>query len=137
METNPTRQRLSFLGDYASSQWSMSELCQRCRVSRPTGHKSLKRVEEEGESRLGERSRGPRNSPLQMHTAIEQQILEVARRFSPTRSPIGTFASRRRTTGLRNIVCCRTLLGRIDERTGAITGVRRRRRCVKDVLGLL
>jgi hypothetical protein len=39
MQTNATGQRLSFLIDYASGQWSMSELCERYRVSRPTGYK--------------------------------------------------------------------------------------------------
>lgn len=34
METNPTEQRLGFLIDYASGQWSMSELCERDRGSR-------------------------------------------------------------------------------------------------------
>jgi transposase len=65
MQTNATEQRLSFLIDYASGQWSMSELCERYRVSRPTGYKWLRRVEEEGESGFDERSRRPKSSPLQ------------------------------------------------------------------------
>jgi hypothetical protein len=52
METNPTEQRLSFLIDYASGQWSMSELCERYRISRPTGSKWVKRVDEEGKREL-------------------------------------------------------------------------------------
>lgn len=39
METNPTKQRQAFCRDYVSGQWSMSELCRRCQVFRPSGHK--------------------------------------------------------------------------------------------------
>ena len=81
METNQTEQRLSFLIDYASGQWSMSELCERYRVSRPTGYKWLRRVEAEGESGFDERSRRPRSSPHQTPAAIERQILEVRTRY--------------------------------------------------------
>ena len=81
METNPTEQRLSFLIDYASGQWSMTELCERYRVSRPTGYKWLKRVEEEGERGLAERSRVPKSSPLQTPVWIEQRILEARAKY--------------------------------------------------------
>ncbi len=36
METNPKKQRQHFYRDYASGQWSMSELCDRYQISRPT-----------------------------------------------------------------------------------------------------
>ena len=36
MNTNPTKQRQQFYRDYASGQWSMSELCDRYQISRPT-----------------------------------------------------------------------------------------------------
>ena len=81
METNPTEQRLSFLIDYASGQWSMSELCERYRVSRPTGYKWLRRVEKEGESGFDERSRRPRSSPYQTPVAIERQLLEARAKY--------------------------------------------------------
>jgi len=81
METNPTEQRLSFLIDYASGQWSMSELCERYRISRPTGYKWVKRVEEEGEHGLAERSRVPKNSPQQTPVWIEQRILETRAKY--------------------------------------------------------
>ena len=81
METNPTEQRLSFLIDYASGQWSMSELCERYRVSRPTGYKWLRRVEREGESGFDERSRRPRSSPQQTPAAIERQLLEARAKY--------------------------------------------------------
>ena len=81
METNPTEQRLRFLIDYASGQWSMSELCERYGVSRPTGYKWLKRVEEEGERGFDERSRRPKNSPHQTPAAVERQLLEARAKY--------------------------------------------------------
>lgn len=81
METNATDERLRFLIDYASGQWSMSELCERYRVSRPTGYKWLKRIEEEGEHGLAERSRTPKSSPGQTPVWIERQILEARAKY--------------------------------------------------------
>jgi hypothetical protein len=39
METNAMEQQLSFVVDYESGQWSMSELYERYRITRPTGYK--------------------------------------------------------------------------------------------------
>ncbi len=47
METNPKQQRQHFYRDYASGQWSMSELCDRYPISRPTGYKWVDRIEAE------------------------------------------------------------------------------------------
>ncbi len=52
METNAMEQRRSFVIDYESGQWSMSELCERYRITRPTGYKWVERVEAEGEGGL-------------------------------------------------------------------------------------
>lgn len=81
METNPMEQRLSFLMDYASGQWSMSELCERYRISRPTGYKWVRRVEEEGERGLLERSRAPKYFPHKTPVWIEQRILEARAKY--------------------------------------------------------
>ena len=37
METNVVKERLAFMHDLESGHWSMSELCERYGVSRPTG----------------------------------------------------------------------------------------------------
>ncbi len=44
---NPKKQRQHFYRDYASGQWSMSELCGRYQISRPTGYKWVDRIEVE------------------------------------------------------------------------------------------
>lgn len=81
METNATEQRQCFVLDYESGQWSMSELCQRYGVSRPTGYKWIERVQEEGEGGLLERSRAPRVCPHRTPAGIERQLLALRRRY--------------------------------------------------------
>jgi transposase InsO family protein len=125
MQTNATEQRLSFLIDYASGQWSMSELCERYRVSRPTGYKWLRRFEEEGESGFDERSRRPKSSPLRTSAAVERQILE-------TRAKYGWGAKkllqvlRRRDPGIE--WPARSTVNAILDRNGKLHKQRRRRR---------
>jgi putative transposase len=77
METNAKEQRRSFVGDYASGQWSVSELCQRYGITRPTGYKWLERCAERGEEGLEESSRVPRSCPHHTAPAIERQILAL------------------------------------------------------------
>ena len=55
METDATKQRQQFYRDYASGQWSMSELCDRYGISRPTGYKWVQRIEHEGMQSVSDR----------------------------------------------------------------------------------
>jgi putative transposase len=75
METTATEQRRSLVLDYESGQWSMTELCERYGVTRPTGYKWVSRYEEEGESGLMERSRAPWECPHRTPARIEELIL--------------------------------------------------------------
>jgi transposase InsO family protein len=125
METNPTEQRLSFLIDYASGQWSMSELCERYRVSRPTGYKRLKRVEEEGERGLAERSRVPKNSPQQTPVWIEQRILEARAKYGWGAKKLRQILSGRYPT---ESWPARSTINAILDRHGKLHKQRRRRR---------
>jgi transposase len=43
METNQTDERARFVRDFESGHWSMTELCERYGVSRPTGYKWMAR----------------------------------------------------------------------------------------------
>jgi hypothetical protein len=52
METSKEEQRRAFVHDYESGQWSMTELCQRFGITRPTGYLWVARYEEEGEDGL-------------------------------------------------------------------------------------
>jgi putative transposase len=81
METNATEQRWNFVLDYESGQWSMSELCQRYGVTRPTGYKWVERVYEEGDAGLVERSRAPNDCPHRTPAAVERRILALREKY--------------------------------------------------------
>jgi putative transposase len=48
METNVVTERLAFVDDLESGHWSMTELCERYGVSRPTGYKWVARHQADG-----------------------------------------------------------------------------------------
>ena len=58
---------------------TMTELCQRFRISRQTGYKWRRRYAEGSVQGLEERSRRPRNCPRQCGAEIEQQVLALRR----------------------------------------------------------
>ena len=63
METNVVKQRLAFVHDLESGHWSMTELCERYGVTRPTGYKWLARHQASGGAGLTDRSRAPQTCP--------------------------------------------------------------------------
>ena len=81
METKAIEQRLGFVHDCESGQWTMAELCERYRVSRPTGYKGLQRFREKGELGLLELSRGPNRCPHRTPTRVETLILDARREY--------------------------------------------------------
>jgi hypothetical protein len=64
-ETNSVLERHQFTQDLASGHWLMTELCDRCGISRTTGYKWLHRYEPEGVPGLLDRSRAPRACPAE------------------------------------------------------------------------
>ncbi len=81
METDKERQRRGFVADHESSQWSMTELCERYGISRPTGYELLRRVEAEGAAGLRERSRVPRSCPHQTPPEVERLLLALRTKY--------------------------------------------------------
>src|SRR5688572_6333757 len=63
METNVVKERLAFVHDLESGHWSMTELCERYGVTRPTGYKWLARHQAGGGADLVDRSRAPQTCP--------------------------------------------------------------------------
>lgn len=80
METNPLEERFRFVLDYGSGQWSMTELCERFGISRPTGYKWVARNGADG-SGLEELSRMPHHCPHRTKAPIEELILEARRKY--------------------------------------------------------
>ena len=81
METNPKKQRQHFYRDYASGQWSMSELCDRYQISRPTGYKWVDRIEAEGLKAVEDRSRAPNRNPNRTPEHVEREILVLREKY--------------------------------------------------------
>ena len=53
-ETTPMHQKTQFIADYLREIYTISELCERYRISRKTGYKWIKRFIEEGPPGLKE-----------------------------------------------------------------------------------
>jgi putative transposase len=81
MQTNPIDQRLCFVQDFESGQWTMAELCERYRVSRPTGYKWMRRYLEHGEAGLLELGRRPRSCPHRTAARLEELIVAARREY--------------------------------------------------------
>jgi transposase InsO family protein len=75
-------QRKKFVQEYESGKWTMAELCRVYEISRESGYKWIKRIREQGEPGLADRSRAPASHPNQTDDKIEQQILELRQRYA-------------------------------------------------------
>jgi transposase InsO family protein len=79
MERNAEEERQGFVVNYESGQWSMTELCERYGVSRPTGYKWLQRYAQSGQ--LKELSRAPRSCPHKTSERNEERILALRAKY--------------------------------------------------------
>ena len=76
-QTDPMLERVEFIATYRSGHYSMTELCDRFEVSRPTAYKWVERFEAEGIDGLKERSRAPHTSPHRTPDAVVDLVVET------------------------------------------------------------
>ena len=81
METNVLEQRRQFVRDFETGHWSMSELCERYGVTRPTGYKWMARHRAGGDAGLTNRSRAPHQCPHRTKGDLEALILAARREY--------------------------------------------------------
>jgi putative transposase len=81
METQTLDQRQQFIDALESGHWSMSELCARFGVSRPTGYKWATRYRTGGRAALADRSHAPHHCPHRIGGQQEALILAVRREY--------------------------------------------------------
>jgi putative transposase len=81
METHTLDQRRKFIDALASRQWSMTELCARFGVSRPTGYKWLARSRAGGVLALDDRSHAPHHCPHRIGDQQAGLIVAVRREY--------------------------------------------------------
>lgn len=77
----PMDERKAFLEAYLQSNSSFSSLCQAFGISRKTGYKWIKRVEEEGSIDFQDRSRKPHHSPNQTPQALVDAVIKIRREY--------------------------------------------------------
>jgi putative transposase len=81
METHVLAERRRFVRDWESGAWSMTELCERAGVTRPTGYKWLARHQAEGEAGLTDRTRAPHHCPHRTDPELARRIVAVRREY--------------------------------------------------------
>src|SRR5215203_4714123 len=81
METHRLDQRAQFIAAFLSQQWSMTELCSRFGVSRPTGYKWVTRHQMGGAPALADGSHAPHSCPHRTPSALTARILAVRREY--------------------------------------------------------
>lgn len=125
METNVLDQRIQFVRDFESGQWSMTELCERYRVTRPTGYKWIARHREGGEAGLIDRSRAPGGCPHRTSGDIAAIILATRRKYGWGAKKLLQVL---RTRHPARVWPARSTLNAILDREGLLHKNRRRRR---------
>lgn len=124
METNALAERFRFVSAFESGQWTMSELCERFGISRPTGYKWIGRSRDPGGS-LAELSRAPHRCPHRTAARIEDLILAARREYGwgakKLRQILSTRYRDRRWPA-------RSTINDILERHGLLRKTRRRRK---------
>lgn len=73
-------QKMRFIADWLSQEYSITALCARYRVSRETGHALIRRFKEEGEHAFLERSHSRHTHPNAIPSEIQTVILDTKQR---------------------------------------------------------
>lgn len=81
METNAVEQRRQFVRSYQSGVWSMTELCERYGITRPTGYKWVTRWEVAGDAGLASRARTPLHCPHRIPPSVEARLVAARRQY--------------------------------------------------------
>ena len=79
-ETCPMDEREAFVQAWLSGEFTMTELCERFGVSRPTGYQCLRRFQAEGRPGLSDRSRAPHRQAKATPAAQVEAIVALKRR---------------------------------------------------------
>jgi putative transposase len=119
-------ERLKFISETISGDFSMSELCERYGISRPTGYKWVERYRSAGLAGLADRSHAAHHHGLKTADAIAEAIVAM-RRQRPSWGPKKIIGKLR---GLDAAIAwpAPSTAGAILKRAGLVNGRQRKRR---------
>ena len=80
-ETCVVDERMRFIVEFSSGDYSMSELCNCYKISRRTGYKWLARYAQDGPCGLQDQSRAPHSHPHAVTEEVRSAILKIKSRF--------------------------------------------------------
>src|SRR4051794_19770277 len=116
-------QRRSFVGEYLTGLWTMTQLCEQFAISRKTGYKWLSRYETGGRPALADRSRRPQGHPATTSDRVVQRLLETRARFPRwSMGKVVTWLARRYP---RTAWPCRTTAYDVMQRAGVARAPKR------------
>lgn len=124
-ESTRMDERCRFVVTYLSGHFTMSQLCQSFRISRPTGYKWVGRYGEHGPAGLVDHSRAPHRCPHRMSDEVAQWLL-CERRAHPQWGPRKLLVRYRRAFPYRTRPS-RTAVAALLRRAG-LSQARKRRR---------
>jgi transposase InsO family protein len=81
-DTSVVDERLQFIEECKSQEWSIAEVCRRFEISRKTGYKWLARYESGGLDALKDGSHAPHYNPRQVLEEVEDAIVEARGKHS-------------------------------------------------------
>ena len=79
-ETTKMEQKLEFIIEWRSGNFSITELCKEFGISRQTGYKYIHRYESEGLAGLAERPRTPKCQPGKTTSTVENKIVALRKK---------------------------------------------------------
>jgi transposase InsO family protein len=129
-ETTVMEQKIEFITEWRSGNYSIAELCREFEISRPTAYKYIKRYEQEGLKGLSEQQRAPFNHPNKTPLEIEEKIISY-RKKHPRWGGEKIWKLLHKDFKAEHIPSISTA-NRIIKRNGLVT-VKKRRRRVKPV----
>lgn len=125
MQTSAREQRWQFVHDFESGHWSMTELCERYGITRPTGYKWVRRYQSGGVAALEEQSRAPHWCAHRTAARIERLLLEARAEYGWGAKKLLQVLTRRHPTLAWP---ARSTVNDILERHGQLRKQRRRRK---------
>jgi transposase InsO family protein len=95
MESSVLDQRRRFVGAFETGMWTMSELCARFGITRPTGYKWVARWRVESDAGLADRSCAPQTSPHRTDAAVIARLVEARHQYGWGATKLLTVLRRR------------------------------------------